>query len=355
MHALTLLAVLTFCGFSEKPTIEFDVVEVISGRTTPGKDSIAADHGRFVYWFATEQNRETFRRNPGRYQIQLGGACARMGPLSGSCRNDIYAVHDGKIYLFASTQCRDGFLKSPEKLLETDEPPIQAAADAQKKGRELLNRAARAIGPTEKLAALKTYRETIAKDPADKSESEPSLRVWTWQFPESYRSDESWGKSTYSMFVVGNDGRFIYPNESWEMASAQADALRRQSARHPLALLANRNQPGFTCAAAGRGMIAGADAELVTVNFDGATTTIGIDPGSGRIIATRHRDRGGPRATLGEVEKRYSDFREVDGLTLPYVIRCATFDGAPLDGKPSMLSAIEVNPALDDAAFRSPR
>ncbi len=355
MHPLSLLAVLTLCGFSEKPSFEFDVVEILAGRSTPGKDSIAADHGRFVYWFATEQNRDTFRRNPDRYEIQLGGACARMGPLSGICRKDIYAVHEGKLYLFASKQCRDGFLKAPARLLEFDEPPPKADAEARRRGRELLDRAARAIGPAEKLAGLKTYRETIAKDPADKSESVPSLQVWTWQFPESYRSDESWGKSTYSMLVVGDDGRFIYPNESWEMASAQADALRRQSARHPLALLANRNQPGFTCAAAGRGKMAGADVELVTVNFEGATTTIGIDPGTGRIVGIRHRDRGGPRATLGEIEKGYSDFREVGGLTLPYVVRSITFDGAPLDGKPSMLTAIEVNPALDDASFRATR
>ncbi len=356
MHALPLFMVLTLCGFSEKPTFEFDVVEVLSGRSTPGKDSITADHGRFVYWFASEKNREAFRRNPERYEIQLGGSCARMGPLSGTCRNDIYAVHDGKLYLFASKQCREGFLKAPDKLLERDETLPTPDAAAQKKGRELLDRAARAIDPVASLARVTSYRETVAKDPADKSESMAALAVWTWRFPDSFRLDETWGKSNYAMYVVGSSGGFIQPTESWAMVAAQSDALRRQSARHPLAILVRRDKPGFTCSAAGRGKLAGVDAELVTVNFDGATSTLGIDAQTGNVIAIRCRERGGPRGTVGEIEKRYSDFRDAGGLMLPHSVRTVAFDGEPFgEAEPTTITKIEVNPSIDDALFRAPR
>lgn len=356
MHTLSLLAVLTLSGLSDKPTFEFDVVEVFSGRATPGKDSITADHGRFVYWFASEKNREAFRRNPERYEIQLGGACARMGPLSGSCRNDIYAVHDGKLYLFASKQCREGFLKAPDKLLERDETIPTPDASAQRKGGELLERAARAIDPVAALAQVKSYRETVARDPADKSETMAALAVWTWRFPDSFRVDEAWGKSKYAMYVGGNAGGFIQPNGSWEMVAAQSDALRRQAARHPLAILVSRDKPGFTCSAAGRGRLAGTDVELVTVNFDGATTTLGIDAESDNVIAIRCRERGGPRGTVGEIEKRYSDFRDAGGLMLPHAVRTVAFDGEPFgEVKPTTITKIEVNPSIDDALFQAPR
>ena len=49
-------------------------------------------HGNFEYRFVSEQTRSRLCEQPERYEIQLGGACARMGALSGVGRTEFSMV-----------------------------------------------------------------------------------------------------------------------------------------------------------------------------------------------------------------------------------------------------------------------
>jgi hypothetical protein len=66
---------------------------------------------------------------PERFAVQMGGGCGRMGPLSGSCSPERFAVHDGRIDIFASDAWgatttldgqRDESLSGPVDALEVD-------------------------------------------------------------------------------------------------------------------------------------------------------------------------------------------------------------------------------------------
>ena len=41
-----------------------------------------------------------------------------MGPLSGIADPDRWIVYEGRIYIFSSRECQNGFLKTPERYLE---------------------------------------------------------------------------------------------------------------------------------------------------------------------------------------------------------------------------------------------
>ena len=60
-----------------------DPVALCEGREVPGSDTITATHEGYLYRFADEQSRERFHADRERYAVQMGGACGRMGPLSG--------------------------------------------------------------------------------------------------------------------------------------------------------------------------------------------------------------------------------------------------------------------------------
>lgn len=62
-------------------TLILDPVELVRGREVVGDEGILATHYRFAYLFASEKNKAEFERRPEKYEIQLGGACGRMGAL----------------------------------------------------------------------------------------------------------------------------------------------------------------------------------------------------------------------------------------------------------------------------------
>jgi putative intracellular protease/amidase/YHS domain-containing protein len=97
-----------------------DPVLLTKGEEAKGLASLAIERGGYRYHFATEANRKTFESDPERYEIQLKGACAfmaRNGAPPGSGDPDRYYVHDGRIYIFASENCRDSFKVAPSRYL----------------------------------------------------------------------------------------------------------------------------------------------------------------------------------------------------------------------------------------------
>ena len=72
------------------------VALLIQGKEVSGKPEFKVTRGKFDYLFATAENKATFEKNPEKYEIQLSGACARMGGgVTGNPAD--YAVVDGKI------------------------------------------------------------------------------------------------------------------------------------------------------------------------------------------------------------------------------------------------------------------
>ena len=81
--------------------------------------------------------------------------------------------------------------------------------------------------------------------------------------------------------------------------------------------------------------------------------TLGIDPGTGRILSFAYRGRGNG-GVFGQIVQTFSDYRNVGGLTLPFKI-VGTFNG---EAEPSLTSTIEsivVNDEVSPALFERPK
>jgi hypothetical protein len=62
---------------------------------------------------------------------------------------------------------------------------------------------------------------------------------------------------------------------------------------------------------------AGTPRRRLAITFKGRTTTLGIDPQSGRVLSASFRGAG-PDGVPGDVVHTYADFRPAGGLTLPF-------------------------------------
>ncbi len=335
-------------------TFAVDPVELLAGRAVQGDESHAVAHGMYNYHFVSAANLAAFEKSPEKYAVQLGGACARMGPLSGYGRGDIYAVHDGQIFLFASNQCRESFLKAPEKLLERDDAPPPRDAAAEKRGRELIELAAKHAGGA-RLDELKSYRHVIARTEKHGETDYKIVDSIALAFPDRIRREESWNDSTYGQVVIGSEGFGIEAKavEDMPLAPGQVRAVKRIANRNPIAILRARARADFLALAAGAQTVGDASGERVTVYFDGCTMTLVIDPKSGRLIALETRLRS-PSMAIGAARYVFVEETTVEGVTLPSAWRIA-FGGETADAPLTKLTTIEINPDFPPASFEQPK
>ena len=95
-----------------------------------------------------------------------------------------------------------------------------------------------------------------------------------------------------------------------------------------------------------------AEEKTVDVELAGFTTTLKIDPGTGRVVSQTYRGRG-PGGVVGQIVINYSDFRTVEGLSLPFKTT-ATFDGQPFPALSATVEALTVNGKIDPSSFKKP-
>lgn len=92
-----------------------DPVLLTEGHEELGKPEIIEEHGDYRYQFVSEPTRARFAADPERYGVQ-NSTCP---VVPGAAVNpDLYAVHDGRIYLFASRPCIESFSENPQSFLE---------------------------------------------------------------------------------------------------------------------------------------------------------------------------------------------------------------------------------------------
>jgi predicted Zn-dependent peptidase len=191
-----------------------------------------------------------------------------------------------------------------------------AGADAKAKGQALVAKAVEAFGGAAAVDGLKTYRaagQVIAKTPQGELTLESKE---TFVLPDRFRQDLTLPFGQVVIVVAGADGWMSTPQGEQAMPSSVRGQIEEQIASTPLLLLRHRAEAGFEAAAAGDGKAGDVVTSLVAITFKGKTTTLGLDPASGRVLSAAFHSSGpeGP----GEMFQTFSDFRPTQGLTLPY-------------------------------------
>ncbi|MBL8745656.1 MAG: hypothetical protein JNK58_04775 [Phycisphaerae bacterium] len=334
VSALVILASFHPSHAAVEGTFKMDPVELVAGRETPGDESISAERYQYRYLFANEQNREEFREHPEKYEIQLGGACGRMGILSGAGDLNRYAVYDGRIYIFASDQCRNTFLLDPAAVLDPEDAPVTTDEAASRRGRELIDRAVVAMGGAERLDAVRSYQHIIEKRMSIKGEQHHQRESLLLVYPAGVRQDYQWDESAWSHVESPLAGwTESSKGESRELQPVERRFITRTlHHRNPVSILKARNDPGFTVAYAGpRSLTLGKKkfrVEEVHISYDGCTVTLGFDPNTDLI---RTEAFVGRQSKIGETILVFTDHRDVSGLKVPAKYD-VIFDGQPKEG-----------------------
>lgn len=324
-----------------------DPIELCQGKETPGREDLAASRGSYTYRFASEQSRASFERDPQRYEIQWGGACARMGPLSGRGDPSRYAVHGERIYVFASDACRKAFLAAPERFLRPADPAPEFTDAQRQAGQDLLTKVLDALGGASEVDALRNLRWASHHRQESGGQTYHVRTQWHIAFPDAAHSYVAWDDGWWSNAARGERAVMRDRREEREMVDAQREAFRQTWQRSLVPLLRLRREPGFAAGSLGRGKLADGEVERLVIAYRGCTVTFGVaDDGS--VVASAFRDRtGGP---VVEVVERYSDFRDVGGIRLPFTV-AVQVDGKPSADRSMAWNAIERDVAIADDMF----
>jgi outer membrane lipoprotein-sorting protein len=142
------------------------------------------------------------------------------------------------------------------------------------------------------------------------------------------------------------DGAFMMsPMGSQDMPSGQRMAMRNESRADIITILKNVDNPKYTFTTPGTEKVGAVDAQVLTIDADGTAVKYLVDPSSGKIL---RRVSQSPR---GESITDYTDWKTVDGITLPVAFTTTTAGQQSGSGK---VTTMEINPTVDPKIFEKP-
>jgi hypothetical protein len=121
--------------------------------------------------------------------------------------------------------------------------------------------------------------------------------------------------------------------------------------RHPLMLLRARAQPGFRVAAAGESKVDGRAVHLLLIELNGLRLTLSIDTELWRILTVSYRDKDWHTGVPGQFVVRYSDYRTVAGLAVPFRHDYSCDDRLLLTG---ILESVTIDQRIDPKLYERP-
>lgn len=343
------------------PVLEgLDPVMLVQGKEAQGDLKISLTRGKFQYLFASAENKASFEKDPARYEIQLEGACARMGaPVTGN--PDLYTVHQGRIYIFGSGECKKRFDAAPRDYLETPNeaaPKTVVTPEAARKATALIEAAVAAMGGASRIDGLISYQEKSTTTQTRRQGDIEIKNSLTVVFPDRIRFEQvmpDWNdpSKVRQMTMVISSGEVfgIMGNVARQLPDSARVGQEKEVNRKLISIL--RTRKSLRPSAVGSARVGETRVEQVAIEIDHTSYTLGIDPENGRIQSLSVRRRG-PEGNFGQFIQTFSDYRAVDGLTLPFKIT-GTFNSQPWKEQSPTVETIAVNRKIDPALFETPK
>jgi hypothetical protein len=219
----------------------------------------------------------------------------------------------------------------------TKSPPT---AEMVKRGQELIAKAVEAFGGGSKLDQLVSFQKTELRGNQVKN----SLVL---AFPDALRQETVRSNFTLTSVITPSESFILVNNSARPMSEANRTGIYKELYHELLVLFRARTRSDFKAWASENG------GEYVDIELQGFTTTLGIDSGTGRVISQTYKGRG-PGGVLGQIAINYSDYRTVEGLSLPFKTS-ATFDGQPFPALSATIEGIKVNGQIDPSSFKKPQ
>lgn len=292
-----------------------DPVLFAEGVEQQGDPAISTIHYDIRYLFTSAENKTLFEADPARYEAQQGGACARMGALSGLGMTQIYTQYNGKLYLFASDSCRQTFLADPQATLDVEAPPLDASAEQLAAGRALLEQVVEAQGGAAFIDGLKDfeYAETRSSERQGKQMETAYRMLQTHdgkiRYEVQWDAEGRWGvlfDGKHCLEFIGKElGREIHPQGVRE--------LKRLAYANPLAVLRARHRPDFQAMLGEDGEVNDQPVRHLLIAFDGLRFDLTVGRDRPLIQAMSYRGHG-PNLLYGPLTHVYEGLSEQQRL-----------------------------------------
>lgn len=224
-----------------------------------------------------------------------------------------------------------------------------AAATGNDKGRQLAQKVTEAYGGQSKVASVKSILQK-GKVMMQTPQGEIPITVESITvFPD--RAYQKMMTPMGEMVMVASPSASFMSGAmgSRDLPASQKEEQLKEIYRDPFFILQHAGDPDVTFTSAGSEKIGDIDAQIVDVNSKGAEVRWYVDPASGRILRSSNRAMT-PTGPATQV-KTYSDWRMVDGISLPFH-SVVTVNGEE-SGK-STTEEIVINPQVDSKLFEKP-
>lgn len=216
-------------------------------------------------------------------------------------------------------------------------------------GATVLGRALEGIGGAEVVLGVEaTHTKAAGEITIPQAGALPISMEWWTIFPDQYSQTLTLPFGDQRVIVNEDQAVAFGPAGSQDLGEEGRQDAIRDLRRNPIALMAAVARGELEGNSTGELDVEGGTLDLVELDLDGELVELGIDD-AGRILRLRYR--GDFQGTPGEVVQTFSDFRDVEGLMLPFALD-QTFEGQPfLSGR---VETLEINPEIPEEAFAVP-
>jgi len=234
----------------------------------------------------------------------------------------------------------------PPPPAEKSEAPTAKSVGSNPEGKAVAARVVEAMGGFDKLQAVKSMRASLTESEG----GTPTPLVVTILFPDRMHVDVQTPQGTLAIVVTPDAGFMSAEGQgSRGLPPEQSADTMAQLHHDPIYLAQHINDPAFTFHAGGTQKIG--DVETTIVDIGGGVPWIRwyVDPKSGHVLREAYKSLGQSGPMDGETD--LSDFRTVDGVTLPYLHQNRE------NGKDSGVAkyeSVQLNPPLDPKLFEKP-
>lgn len=310
-----------------------DPVHLARGKRVEGKPELALTSGLWTYQFADQESKATFQKSPAQFEVQFGGACMNMGPLTGRGAPNLFDTYKGKHYLFASGQCRDAFRADPLAFIGRPNADVKPKSGSAEAGRAMLERAAQVHGGV-RLDQLNSLLWIQRSSFAQNGKKVAFPNAWAFTHDGKLAEYAAYSNVFYGSFWDGKVGWQGTITNVEPLVEQEQAYLASQFLRHPIYLLRMRRQPGFAAYKS--------NGNAVNVRYMGASVTVNLNA-TGGIASMTFPGRG---KQPDVVTREFTDWRVVDGVSVPFAWKTGTTE--------TKFDEVLVSKGCDAGLFRHP-
>ncbi len=221
--------------------------------------------------------------------------------------------------------------------------------ESNPEGLALARKVAQSLGGEAKLKGVKSLRQafTLTQKVAD---TPGTIDIEsTIVFPDRLKADLQTGQGPFTMIVTPDSGFVSAGGQVQDMPSSRKQETMEQIHRDLVYLAQHVGDPAFSFSAAGKDSSGAHELAMVDVSGPGVNMRWFVDPQSGKLVRETYKSMG--PGGLVDSETAFSEWKEVDGLNLPFH---RDNKQAGKDSSSTEFSKIEINPSVDAKIFEKP-